>query len=454
MGLSVVILAAGMGKRMKSKMPKVLHPIAGKPMVKHVIDSATKLNPGNIVMVYGHGGDQVKASLADIDLAWAEQTELLGTGDAVARAIPHLADDDVVLILYGDVPLITSETLTRLMLASEGGNVGLLTVILENPRGYGRIVRDGVDGPVTRIVEEKDASAAEKCITEVNTGLMSVGKLQLEKWLKNLNNDNAQGEYYLTDIIEMAVAEGLRVNAVNPESEAEVTGVNDRQQLAMLERVYQSERADELLKNGLYLLDPARFDIRGEIEFGFDCSIDINCVIEGKVKLGDGVSIGPNCVIKDSVIGDNTQINENSVLDNAEVGSGCKIGPFARLRPNAQLKDEVHVGNFVEVKKSVIGNGSKANHLAYIGDAEIGKNSNIGAGTITCNYDGVNKSKTIIGDEVFIGSDTQLVAPVTVEDGATVAAGTTVTKMVPAGALAITRVPQKTIQNWPKPKKK
>ena len=454
MGLSVVILAAGMGKRMKSGMPKVLHPIAGKPMVKHVIDAAAKLNPGKTVLVYGHGGDQVKAALSDVDVAWAEQTELLGTGDAVNRAIPQLDDSDVVLILYGDVPLITSETLTRLMLASEGGNVGLLTVHIDNPRGYGRIVRDGADGPVTRIVEEKDASAAEKCITEVNTGLMSVSKQQLEKWLSNLNNDNAQGEYYLTDIIEMAVNEGLKVNAVHPESEAEVTGVNDKQQLAMLERVYQNDRANELLKDGLYLLDPARFDIRGEIEFGSDCTIDINCVIEGKVKLGDGVTIGPNCVIKDSVIGDGTQVNANSILDETEVGAGCKVGPFARLRPNAQLKDEVHIGNFVEVKKSVIGNGSKANHLAYIGDAEIGKKSNIGAGTITCNYDGVNKSKTIIGDEVFIGSDTQLVAPVTVEDGATVAAGATITKTVPAGALAITRSPQKTYKDWPKPKKK
>ncbi len=454
MGLSVVILAAGMGKRMKSDLPKVLHPIAGKPMVKHVIAAANNLNPNKVVVVYGHAGDKVKSSLSDLDVAWAEQTQLLGTGDAVARAIPLLDDQDTALILYGDVPLITSETLTRLMLASEGNNVGLLTVNISNPRGYGRIVRDGSDGPVQKIVEEKDASAAEKCINEVNTGLMSVGKQQLEKWLNNLNNDNAQGEYYLTDIIEMAVAEGVKVNAVNPESEAEVTGVNDKLQLSQLERIFQQTKANELLRDGLYLLDPTRFDIRGDIEFGNDSSIDINCIIEGKVKLGSGVTIGPNCIIKDATIGDNTQINANSIIDNAVVGKGCKIGPFARLRPDAHLKDEVHIGNFVEVKKSTIGNGSKANHLAYIGDAEIGTKSNIGAGTITCNYDGVNKSKTIIGDNVFIGSDTQLVAPVTVESGATVAAGATITKTVPAGSLAITRTAQKIYKDWPKPKKR
>lgn len=452
--ISVVILAAGKGTRMKSNLPKVIHPLAGKPLLRHVVDTAAKLSPRKTVIVYGHGGEQVQESLNSCDVSWVEQTELLGTGDAVARAMPDIPDEDIALILYGDVPLIKKETLMRLLLACEGGNVGLLTVEMQNPSGYGRIVRSSEDNSVLRIVEEKDASAVEKCITEVNTGLLCASRQQLNEWLSRLNNNNAQGEYYLTDIIEMAVKDGRKVNAVSPESEHEVSGVNDRAQLAELERVYQQDHAHRFMKEGLYLIDPNRFDIRGSLEFGIDCSIDINCIIEGNVKLGDNVNIGANCIIKDAEIGDNTSIAANSVIDSATVGCSCKIGPFARLRPDAALHDEVHIGNFVEVKKSVIGNGSKANHLAYIGDAEIGKKSNIGAGTITCNYDGVNKSKTIIGDNVFIGSDTQLVAPVTVEDGATVAAGATITKTVPAGSLAITRTPQKSYKNWPKPKKR
>ncbi len=454
MKVSVVILAAGKGKRMKSDLPKVLHPIAGVPLLKHVIDTAAELSPREIIVVYGHEGELVKNTLVDEDVSWVEQTELLGTGDAVARATPNIPDEDIVLVLYGDVPLITKETLLRLVLACEGGNVGLLTVNMQNPRGYGRIIRESENGVVQKIVEEKDATAAEKCVCEVNTGLLCANRAQFQGWLDKLNNNNSQGEYYLTDIIEMAVIEGRQVNAVHPESEAEVCGVNDKIQLAELEREYQRHTAKELMSEGLYLYDPNRFDLRGDLTFCSDCSIDINTIIEGSVSLGKGVSIGANCVIKDAVIKDNVQIKPNSVIDQAEVGEGSIIGPFARLRPGAILQDNVHVGNFVEIKKSTVDSGSKANHLAYIGDAEIGKGVNVGAGTITCNYDGVNKSKTIIGDNVFIGSDTQLVAPVTVEKDAVIAAGATITKTVKAGSLAISRAPQKEYANWPKPKKK
>lgn len=450
--LSVVILAAGKGTRMYSDLPKVLHPLAGKPMVQHVIDTALKLGAQNVHLVYGHGGDLLKEKLSDQPLNWVLQAEQLGTGHAMQQAAPHFSDDEDVLMLYGDVPLISGETLQRLLAAKPQDGIGLLTVKLANPTGYGRIVRENDN--VVGIVEHKDATAEQHKINEINTGILVASGRDLKRWLGKLNNNNAQGEYYITDIIALAHQEGHRIEAVHPDRLSEVEGVNNRLQLSALEREYQSEQAQKLLLAGVMLLDPARFDLRGELIHGRDISIDTNVIIEGTVKLGDRVRIGTGCVLKDCVIGDDCEISPYTVIENATLATECTVGPFARLRPGADLAEKAHVGNFVEMKKARLGKGSKAGHLSYLGDAEIGDNVNIGAGTITCNYDGANKFKTIIGDDVFVGSDTQLVAPVTIGNGVTIAAGTTVTKNVAEKELVLSRVKQTHIQGWKRPVKK
>lgn len=449
--MNIVILAAGQGKRMHSRLPKVLHPLAGKALAQHVIDTARDLQPEKLVVVYGHGGDAVRTTLAAPDIAWAEQATQLGTGHALAQALPQLSDAAQTLVLYGDVPLTTPATLRRLLQAA-GNGLGILTVNLGDPTGYGRIVRD-TGGAVQRIVEQKDATEAEKAIREINTGIMTMPTERLADWLGRLNNDNAQGEYYLTDIVALAVAEGLPVRTAQPVGEWEVLGVNSKVQLAELERQHQRNLAEQLLVAGVRLADPARIDIRGELLHGQDVAIDVGCVFEGRVEIGDAVDIGPYCVLKNVTIGAGTRIAAFCHFEDASIGPDGVIGPYARLRPGAELGPEVHVGNFVEVKKSVIGAQSKANHLAYIGDAEIGERVNIGAGTITCNYDGVNKHKTIIGDDAFIGSDTQLVAPVVVGRGATLGAGTTLTKDAPPDALTVSRAKQVTLSGWTRPKK-
>ena len=450
--LSVVILAAGKGTRMYSDLPKVLHPLAGKPMVQHVIDTALKLGAQNVHLVYGHGGDLLKEKLSDQPLNWVLQAEQLGTGHAMQQAAPHFSDDEDVLMLYGDVPLISGETLQRLLAAKPQGGIGLLTVKLANPTGYGRIVRENDN--VVGIVEHKDATAEQHKINEINTGILVASGRDLKRWLGKLNNNNAQGEYYITDIIALAHQEGHRIEAVHPDRLSEVEGVNNRLQLSALEREYQSEQAQKLLLAGVMLLDPARFDLRGELIHGRDISIDTNVIIEGTVKLGDRVRIGTGCVLKDCVIGDDCEISPYTVIENSTLATECTVGPFALLRPGEDLAEKAHVGNFVEMKKARLGKGSKAGHLSYLGDAEIGDNVNIGAGTITCNYDGANKFKTIIGDDVFVGSDTQLVAPVTIGNGVTIAAGTTVTKNVAEKELVLSRVKQTHIQGWKRPVKK
>ena len=449
--LNIVILAAGQGTRMKSAIPKVLHPLAGIPLVQHVINISKKLQPEIINVVFGHGGEQVQQQINDKDVNWVLQAEQLGTGHAVDQVKSELKDEQLVLILYGDVPLIKEETLTALLSKAEDG-FSLLTVVLENPQGYGRIVR-GSDGLVKNITEEKDASVEIKKLKEVNTGILAVKADLLKSWLSQLDNSNAQEEYYLTDIIAMAVKDGYVVETSQPDNEYEVMGVNNRVQLAELERHYQKQQADKLMQNGITLADPSRIDIRGEIKHGKDISIDINAVFEGNISIGSNVSIGANCVIKDSIIGDNVEILPMSILDHAVVGAGSKVGPFARLRPEAKLAENTHIGNFVEVKKSFIDVGSKVNHLTYIGDSVIGKDVNIGAGTITCNYDGANKHQTIIEDHVFVGSATQLVAPVKIGKNATIGAGSTITTDVAEDELAITRVKQKSIKHWKRPAK-
>ncbi|WP_447888324.1 bifunctional UDP-N-acetylglucosamine diphosphorylase/glucosamine-1-phosphate N-acetyltransferase GlmU [Serratia fonticola] len=449
--MSVVILAAGKGTRMYSDLPKVLHPLAGKPMVQHVIDAAMKLGAKNVHLVYGHGGELLKSTLRNDALNWVLQAEQLGTGHAMQQAAPHFADDEDVLMLYGDVPLIAVETLTRLLAAKPQGGIGLLTVKLQDPSGYGRIVRE--NGTVVGIVEHKDANDEQRQINEINTGILVANGRDLKRWLGKLNN-NAQGEFYITDIIALAHAEGNKIEAVHPARLSEVEGVNNRLQLSQLERVYQAEQAEKLLLAGVMLLDPARFDLRGVLDHGRDISIDANVIIEGMVKLGNRVKIGAGCVLRDCVIGDDCEISPYSVLENAQLEAACTVGPFARLRPGAELAEGAHVGNFVEIKKARLGKGSKAGHLSYLGDAEIGDDVNIGAGTITCNYDGANKHKTIIGDGVFVGSDTQLVAPVTVGKGVTIAAGTTVTRDIADNELVLSRVKQVHIQGWERPTKK
>ncbi|MDX1598499.1 MAG: bifunctional UDP-N-acetylglucosamine diphosphorylase/glucosamine-1-phosphate N-acetyltransferase GlmU, partial [Marinobacter sp.] len=425
--LHVVILAAGQGSRMKSALPKVLHALAGRPMLHHVIATARQLEAEQIHAVIGHGADQVKAATSQQPVNWVLQQEQLGTGHAVAQALPDLPDDARVLVLYGDVPLTGAGTLEALVSQIDNDTLGLLTVTMDNPQGYGRIIRDG-EGKVTSIVEQKDASEAQQQIREVNTGILAVSARRLKDWLPQLSNRNAQGEYYLTDIIAMAVEHGMQVSVSQPGDAFEVQGVNNRLQLAELERRYQRREADRLMTEGATLADPARIDVRGNLSIGNDILIDVNVVFEGDVALADGVSIGPGCVIRDAKIAAGAQIQAHSVIEGAEIGANAQIGPFARLRPGTRLADDTKVGNFVETKKAVVGEGSKINHLSYVGDANLGRNVNVGAGTITCNYDGVNKHQTTIGDGVFVGSNTSLVAPVTVAEGATIGAGSTITR--------------------------
>ncbi|WP_312044692.1 bifunctional UDP-N-acetylglucosamine diphosphorylase/glucosamine-1-phosphate N-acetyltransferase GlmU [Erwinia sp.] len=450
--LSVVILAAGKGTRMYSDLPKVLHLLAGKPMVQHVIDAAHGVGADKVHLVYGHGGERLQSTLKDPALNWILQAEQLGTGHAMQQAAPYFADDEDILMLYGDVPLISTETLKRLRQAKPQGGIALLTVILDNPTGYGRILRE--QGQVVGIVEQKDATPEQQEIREINTGILLANGSDLKRWLSKLTNDNAQGEYYITDIIAMAHQEGRITETVQPARSSETDGVNNRLQLATLERVYQAQQAEKLLLAGVMLKDPARFDLRGELKHGRDVEIDTNVIIKGNVQLGDRVKIGSGCVLKNCVIGDDCEISPYSVLENAELAADCTVGPFARLRPGSSLAAGAHVGNFVEMKKATLGKGSKAGHLSYLGDAEIGANVNIGAGTITCNYDGANKSLTVIGDDVFVGSDTQLVAPVSVAAGTTIAAGTTVMKDIAAPGLAYNRKEQNLKTDWQRPAKK
>ncbi|WP_133679255.1 bifunctional UDP-N-acetylglucosamine diphosphorylase/glucosamine-1-phosphate N-acetyltransferase GlmU [Paludibacterium purpuratum] len=448
---SVVILAAGKGKRMYSSMPKVLHPIAGEPMLAHVIRTARALDPARLVVVYGHGGEQVRARIADADIQWVEQSEQLGTGHALKMALPALPQDGTTLVLYGDVPLTRLETLQTLLSAA-GEGMAVLTDIVDNPSGYGRIVRDAA-GNAVAIVEEKDCDDTQRQIQEINTGILALPNAQLADWLNSLKNDNAQGEYYLTDVLGLAHRAGVRVgSAVVPHS-FEAAGVNNKVQLAELERIYQQNRALALMQAGVTLLDPTRIDVRGELVCGRDVSIDVNCIFEGQVELGDNVTVGAHCVLKNVKVAAGTQIAPFSLLEDSTVGEACKIGPYARLRPGAALAGHVHIGNFVEVKKSTIGEGSKVNHLTYVGDASIGSRVNVGAGCVTVNYNGVDKFRTVIEDNVFVGSGTLMVAPVTLEAGSTVGAGSVVTKNAPAGELTVARARQVTIPGWKRPQK-
>ncbi len=453
MPLSVVILAAGQGKRMKSDLPKVLQPLAGRPLLQHVIDTAQELGADDIHVVYGHGGERVRERLARERVTWARQAEQHGTGHAVQQAMPGVPDDHLVLVLYGDVPLVQAATLRRLIDASAGGEaLALLSVRMRDPAGYGRIVRDRA-GNVARIVEHKDANQKERAIDEVNTGLMAASARRLREWLGQLRNDNAQGEFYLTDVVVMAARAGLKVNAILAEREDEVLGVNDKRQLAEVEAVHRRRRAQELMLQGVTIVDPLRFDARGPVTAGRDVFVDVNVVFEGTVQLGDRVRIGPNVLIRDCEIGDDVEILPNCVCDRARIGARAIVGPYARLRPEAVLHEDVHVGNFVEVKKSELKRGAKANHLTYLGDATVGEQVNVGAGTITCNYDGVNKWRTEIGAGAFIGSGTMLVAPVQVGAGATIGAGSTITRDAPEGQLTLERSKQLSLPAWKRPVK-
>lgn len=451
MAFSVVILAAGKGTRMKSSLPKVLHPIAGKPMVQHIIDTVNGLGAQNIHLVYGHGGEQLQQALTHNQLNWCLQAEQLGTGHAVQQAVPALQDDENVLILVGDAPLIKTQTLRQLLDVKQHCDLALLTVELDDPTGMGRIIRNG--DQVVAIVEHKDASEQQRQIREINTGMMIMKGTDLKRWLANLNNDNAQGEFYLTDVIAMAAAEGKQIRAAHPQTATEVEGINNRKQLAAIERAYQAEQAERLMMDGVSLLDPARFDLRGALSCGQDVSIDVNVIVQGKVQIGNNVQIGANCILIDCEIGDNSVIEANSIVEQAKVGVNCQVGPYARLRPGAVLHEKAKVGNFVEMKKSTLGKGSKANHLTYLGDSDVGEGVNIGAGTITCNYDGVNKFKTIIKDGAFIGSNSALVAPAVIGTNATVGAGSIITQEVPDEQLAVARAKQRNISGWKRPVK-
>ena len=449
--MNIVVLAAGMGKRMRSDLPKVLHPLAGKPLLGHVLDTARSLSPTRLVVVYGHGGQAVPEALAADDLRWRLQEPQLGTGHAVMQAVPELDESTPTLILYGDVPLTSADTLARLLQAAGSDRLAILTVDLADPSGYGRIVRE--NGSIRRIVEHKDADEATRAIREINTGIMVVPTGPLKRWLAALSNDNAQREYYLTDVVAQAVAEGVPVVGAQPAHEWETLGVNSKAQLAELERIHQRNLAERLMEDGVTLADPARIDVRGTLACGRDVSIDVNCVFEGEVQLADGVRIGANCVIRNARIAAGARILPFTHIEGAAVGADSRIGPYARLRPGTELGEHTHVGNFVEMKNTKMAAGSKANHLAYVGDAVVGQRVNIGAGTITCNYDGVNKFQTIIEDDAFIGSDTQLVAPVRVGRGATLGAGTTLTADAPEGKLTLSRARQATIERWRRPVK-
>ena len=451
MSISVIILAAGKGTRMRSSLPKVLQPLAGRPLLGHVIETAQKLQADNIITIYGHGGELVQHEFAKEQVQWVEQAEQLGTGHAVKVTLPVLAQDGLSLILSGDVPCITTQTLQKLLDASQASGIGLVTLTLPDASGYGRIVRE--NGQIQAIIEHKDASDEQRKIQEINTGIYCVSNAKLHQWLPKLSNNNAQGEYYLTDIVAMAIQDGLEVASVEPERAFEVEGVNDRVQLATLEREYQAFQAKQLMQQGVHLIDPSRFDLRGSLTVGQDVRIDINVIIEGNCEFGDNVEIGAGCIIKNTKIAAGTKVQPYSVFDSAIVGENTQIGPFARLRPGAKLANEVHIGNFVEVKNTSIGLGSKANHFTYLGDAEIGAGSNIGAGTITCNYDGANKFKTIIGDAAFIGSNSSLVAPVKIGNGATVGAGSVITHDVADNSLAFERSKQIAKEDYQRPQK-
>jgi bifunctional UDP-N-acetylglucosamine pyrophosphorylase/glucosamine-1-phosphate N-acetyltransferase len=450
--LNIVVLAAGQGKRMHSDLPKVMHPLAGRPLLGHVLATARALEPRRLVVVCGHGGERVRRAFAAKDVAFALQEPQLGTGHAVEQALPHLDPACPTLVLYGDVPLIGVPTLERLI-AAAGKGLAVLTAEVDDPTGYGRILRDRRKA-IRGIVEHKDATSPQRRIREVNTGIMVLPAARLGKWLAALENDNAQAEFYLTDVVALALRDRVRVATAAPDAVWETLGVNSKPQLAELERRYQLRQAAVLTEAGVTLADPARLDVRGQLACGRDVAIDVNCVFEGEVKLADGVSVGANCVLRDVTVGTGTRIEPFTHIDGAKIGANCRIGPYARLRPGTELAADVHIGNFTEVKASTLGRGSKANHLAYVGDSAVGSNVNIGAGTITCNYDGANKHRTVIEDDVFIGSDTQLVAPVTVRRGATIGAGSTVTKEAPADALTVSRAKQITIPGWKRPVKK
>lgn len=452
MELEIVVLAAGQGKRMHSDLPKVMHTLGGKPLLAHVLAVAQALGPRSIHVVYGHGGERVRSAFASTPVQWVLQAEQLGTGHAVQQAFTAVADDAEVLVLYGDVPLIERETLRNLISAARPPTLALLTAEVADPDGYGRIVRDA-QGRVRRIVEQRDATPEELALREINTGILAAPAARLRGWLGRLENRNNQREYYLTDVVAMAVADGVPIATYRPRTNWEIMGVNSKRELAELERAHQRRIADTLLEQGVTLRDPARLDVRGELRCGRDVVIDVNVVFEGEVTLGDGVTVGPNNLIRDTNVGANTQILANCVIEEAVIGAAARIGPFARLRPGNRLGDRVHIGNFVEVKKSEIGEGSKANHLSYLGDTTVGKRVNVGAGTITCNYDGANKHQTVIGDDAFIGSNTALVAPVTVGAGANIGAGSVICKEAPAGELTLTRAEQKTIKGWKRPTK-
>ncbi len=453
MPLSIVILAAGQGTRMRSDLPKVLHPLGGRPLLAHVIESARQLDAADIHVVIGHGADRVRSEFADAGVDWVMQERQLGTGHAVTQAMPAIPDGNTVLVMYGDVPLVRKDTLEPLCAIAAQGFVALLTAELEVPTGYGRILHNA-DGSICGIVEEKDASPAERSIREINTGFIAAPATKLRRWVDALDNSNAQGEFYLTDIVVRAVNDGVSVRGFTTDSIEEVMGINDRAQLAVQERCLQRRRADDCMREGVTLIDPARFDLRGRLDAGQDVVIDVNAVLEGEIRLGNRVSIGPNVVMRNVRAGDDVVILANCVIEDAVIGNASRIGPFARVRPETQLAEHTHVGNFVEIKKSDIGAGSKVNHLSYIGDTTIGSGVNVGAGTITCNYDGANKHRTIIGNDVFIGSDTQLVAPVTIADGATIGAGSTITRDAPAGELTLSRAEQQTRLGWKRPVKK
>ena len=451
MTFSVIILAAGKGTRMKSSLPKVLHPIGGKPMVQHIIDTVNKLGASNIHLVYGHARQQLQNQLSHNDLSWCLQHEQLGTGHAVQQAVPHILDNEDILILVGDAPLIQESTLQQLIAVKKDSDLALLTVELADPSGMGRIIRQGQQ--VSAIVEHKDATAQQLAIKETNTGMMIMGGKDLKRWLSALNCNNAQGEFYLTDVIEMAAKEGKSIHASQPSSAIEVEGINNRVQLASIERAYQAAQAKALMMQGVSLLDPSRFDLRGELEVGQDITIDVNVIIEGKVKIGCNTSIGANCTLINCEIADNVIVHANSIIEQATVGENCSVGPFARLRPGSVMLEKSRVGNFVEMKKTILGKGSKASHLTYLGDTIVGEGANIGAGTITCNYDGVNKFKTVIGDGAFIGSNSSLVAPAVIGVNATVGAGSVITKEVADNELAIARAKQRNLNNWQRPEK-